>query len=61
VSCPRCGLRGDVVWDDAGRPGYPAKPRLLELSAGFVAVEVSAKEPARILCGACRVPAETIP
>jgi hypothetical protein len=50
-----------VTWDDTGRPGYPAKPQLIELTAGFVAVEVSAKEPLRIFCGTCRVTVETIP
>jgi hypothetical protein len=54
-------MRTARPWDDAGRPGYPAKRELIELSAGFVAVDVSAKEPLRILCGTCRIAAAAMP
>ena len=60
VSCPACGRRGEVTWDMTDKSAYPGKLQLGELSEGFVAVESSAKAPLRVLCAACRIPAETI-
>lgn len=56
VTCSACGQQGGVAWGRPNNPSYPDKLQLLELSEGFVAVEISAKDALRILCGACRVP-----
>lgn len=59
VSCPACGRRGQVAWEETPAPGYPHRPQLDDLSAGFVAVESNARDGQRILCAACRTPVKT--
>jgi hypothetical protein len=55
--CPKCGRRGTARWEKNTSPLRHSAHAIHDLAAGFVAVDVGAKDGPRIQCAKCRVPA----
>jgi len=55
IECPTCARRGTATWEKNASTLARSALALMELSEGFVEVDVGSKSGPRIECAKCRV------